>query len=268
VNATRWPAKVEVLGVGVSVTDYDQAVAAIMAAAARGEPAVVTALPVHGIVTVGRDRDLRRHVREFELVVPDGQPVRWAMNWLHEAHLADRVYGPELMLRLCARAAEEGVGVYLYGSHPHVLERLRAELLRRFPSLPIAGVESPPFRPLTPEEDRAAVERIEASGARLVFLGLGCPRQDEFAAAHRTRLRAVQVCVGAAFDFHSGNKPTAPAWLQRRGLEWAFRLTQEPGRLWRRYLFTNTAFSVQLAVEIVRDRGRRLRARLAGRRRS
>jgi exopolysaccharide biosynthesis WecB/TagA/CpsF family protein len=251
----RWPAKREILGVGVSATTYDEAVEAILRAAHERAGGVVTALPVHGVVTAAQDPAFRAKVNGFELVAPDGQPVRWALNLLHGAGLRDRVYGPELMLRLCARAAAEGVSVFLYGSLPDVVERLRANLLARYPALRIAGAEAPPFRPLTPEEDRETVARIEASNAGLVFLGLGCPRQDEFAFAHRERLRAVQVCVGAAFDFHSGNKRMAPAFLQRNGLEWLFRLSQEPSRLWRRYLVTNSIFTARLAAELLR-RGR------------
>jgi N-acetylglucosaminyldiphosphoundecaprenol N-acetyl-beta-D-mannosaminyltransferase len=120
-------------------------------------------------------------------------------------------------------------------------------LIQKFPRLRIAGAEAPPFRRLTPEEDEAMVQRINASGAGLVFIGLGCPKQDHFAADHMDHIQAVQVCVGAAFDFHAGNKRTAPAWMQRRGLEWLFRLFQEPRRLWKRYLVTNTLFLVKLA---------------------
>jgi exopolysaccharide biosynthesis WecB/TagA/CpsF family protein len=263
-TADRWPRKLPVLGVGISATAYDEAVAAIMAAAQSGAGGIVTALPVHGVITAARDADLRKKIDSFELVAPDGQPVRWALNLLHHARLADRVYGPELMLRLCRRASEEGAGIYLYGSHPHVIEQLRENLLRRFPSLRVVGCESPPFRALTPEEDRDTVARINATGARLVFVGLGCPLQDEFAFAHRDAIRAVQVCVGAAFDFHSGNKRMAPAWMQRNGLEWLFRLGEEPGRLWRRYLVTNAIFLARLSAELfsrgigrTRERARR-----------
>jgi exopolysaccharide biosynthesis WecB/TagA/CpsF family protein len=248
----RWPAKRDVLGVGVSATTYDEAVEVILHAARSGAGGVVTALPVHGVVTAAHDPSFRAKVNGFELVAPDGQPVRWALNLLHRAGLRDRVYGPELMLRLCSRAAAEGVGVYLYGSLPHVVERLRANLVARYPALRVVGAESPPFRPLAPQEDAAATARIVASGAGLVFLGLGCPLQDEFAFAHRHRLRAVQVCVGAAFDFHSGNKRMAPALLQRSGLEWLFRLSQEPSRLWRRYLVTNSLFVAGVVGELVR----------------
>jgi exopolysaccharide biosynthesis WecB/TagA/CpsF family protein len=203
-------------------------------------------------------------------VSADGQPVRWAMNLLHGTRLADRVYGPELMLRLCRGAAEAGIAIYLYGGGPAVTEQLRANLLRLCPKLHIAGSETPPFRPLTPEEDRAVVERINHSGAGLMFIGLGCPKQDLFAHEHRTRLQAVQVCVGAAFDFHAGVKKMAPQWLQRHGLEWLYRLSQEPGRLWQRYLVTNSIFLGRLGAALVRRRkrpparGRCLRSGRAG----
>jgi exopolysaccharide biosynthesis WecB/TagA/CpsF family protein len=249
-----WPRKVDLFGVGVSVTDYAEATAAVLLAAARGEPAVVTAHAVHAIVTASGDAELRRKVNTFELVTPDGQPVRWAMNLLHRAGLSDRVYGPELMLRLCRGAAEAGISIYLYGGNPAVAEKLRANLQQSCPGLEIAGYEAPPFRPLTPEEDEAVVERINAGGAGLVFIGLGCPKQDLFAYDHRDSIRAVQVCVGAAFDFHAGVKPMAPAWMQKRGLEWLYRLIQEPGRLWRRYLVTNSIFLAKLAMAYVRSR--------------
>jgi exopolysaccharide biosynthesis WecB/TagA/CpsF family protein len=173
------------------------------------------------------------------------------MNLLHGTRLPERVYGPELTLRLCRRAAEEGISIYLFGGSPDVLEQLKANLERRFPGLFIAGSESPPFRRLTPEEDAAIVDRINASGARLVFIGLGCPKQDVFAFEHRTTIHAVQVCVGAAFDFHAGAKKIAPAWMQRLGLEWLFRLIQEPRRLWRRYLVTNSIFLRKLSAELL-----------------
>jgi exopolysaccharide biosynthesis WecB/TagA/CpsF family protein len=166
---------------------------------------------------------------------------------LHGAGLRERVYGPELMLRLCRMAADAGLGVYLYGGTPEVLDRLVARLSRRCPGLCVVGAEAPPFRTLTADEDEAVCARIRSSGARLVFIGLGCPKQDLFAHAHRDRIAAVQICVGAAFDFHAGVKPMAPRWMQRSGFEWLFRLAQEPRRLGRRYLVTNTVFLTMFA---------------------
>ena len=242
-----WPSRHDLFGVSVSATSYDDAAEVIIAAAKRRQSAVVTHLPVHGIVTAACDRQYRAKVNTFDLVAPDGQPVRWALNKFHATSLSDRVYGPELMLRLCRRAADEGVGVYLFGSTPDVVERLKNRLGAQCPELRIAGCESPPFRPLSAEETTGAVERINASGAGLVFIGLGCPRQDVFAFENRDRIRAVQLCVGAAFDFHAGNKKMAPPWMQRRGLEWLFRLKEEPKRLWKRYLVTNSIFVALVA---------------------
>jgi len=237
-----WPAKHELFGVSLSATDYQQAEDLLIEAAGRRQSACVTHLPVHGVVQAVLDRGYRQRINSFELTAPDGQPVRWAMNRFFKTRLPDRVYGPELMLRLCARAASAGIGVYLYGSTPEVVTSLAANLQRRFAGLRIVGAESPPFRPLTGEEDRQAVQRINDSGAGLLFLGLGLPRQDHFAYEHRHSIRAVQVCVGAAFDFHAGTVPMAPGWMQRRGLEWLFRLCKEPRRLWRRYVVTNSLF--------------------------
>jgi exopolysaccharide biosynthesis WecB/TagA/CpsF family protein len=239
-------------GVGVSATDYEASAALILEAAERHQPATVTHLPVHGIVTAALDSEYRTKINSFDIVAPDGQPVRWALNHIYHAGLTDRVYGPELMLRLCQGAALRKIGVYLYGSYPEVVAMLRTKLLDRCPELRIVGCESPPFRPLTPDEDAQVVQRINESRAGLVFLGLGCPRQDVFAYEHRRKIQAVQLCVGAAFDFHAGHKRMAPAWMQRASLEWLFRLTQEPRRLWKRYLFTNTVFSFLLARRLLR----------------
>ena len=252
--AVRWPRKFDVLGVEVSATTYDELVPLFIAAAQRGQPALATFLPVHGIVTGARDLTYRYRINAFDVVGPDGQPVRWALNKLHNACLADRVYGPELMMRLCAAAANHDVPIYLYGSTPEVLSALSVKLVQRCPGLQIAGAESPPFRRLSDVETTAVIDRINASGAGLVFIGLGCPRQDVFAHDNRHAIRPVQLCVGAAFDFHAGTKKMAPAWMQKRGLEWLFRLTQEPGRLWRRYLVTNTTFVFLMARRLVTGR--------------
>ena len=247
----NWPPKHTLFGVTVSATDYQQAARAVMAAARRREGGVVTHLAVHALVTAARDASYRMKVNTFEVVAPDGMPVRWALNRLEGTDLPDRVYGPELMLRLCRRAAETGVGVYLYGSTPDVVQALQSSLLDRFPALRVVGCEPSLFRPLTAEEDEAFVRRVNDSGAGLLFLGLGCPLQESFAYEHRWSIQAVQLCVGAAFDFHAGNKRMAPPWMQRRGLEWLFRLTQEPSRLWRRYLVTNAVFCLLFARRLV-----------------
>ena len=253
-SAIAWPAKYDLFGVKVSATTYEEAVRVIVESARRRAPAVVSLHAVHALVTASRDPALQRQVNTFKMIGPDGQPVRWAINLLHGAGLRQRVYGPELMLRLCRRAAERGVAIYLYGSTPEVLDKLCSNLKAMFPELIIAGAESPPFRSLTAEEQDEMVRRVNQSGAGIMFVGLGAPKQDRFAYEHRHRIRSVQVCVGAAFDFHAGMLKMAPQWMRRHGLEWLFRLVMEPGRLWRRYLVTNSIFLVKLLVSFLPPR--------------
>jgi N-acetylglucosaminyldiphosphoundecaprenol N-acetyl-beta-D-mannosaminyltransferase len=237
-----WPKKLDLFGVAVSATNYREAVTAIVLAASRGSSAVVSCHAVHAIVAASYDSELREKVNSFEIITPDGQPVCWALNLFSKAGLKDRVYGPELMLQLCAAAVEKKISIFLYGSVSHVLAKLQARLEVLTPNLKIAGALSPPFRPLTQVEDYEAVRQINASGAAIVFIGLGCPKQDLFAFEHRDKLDAVQVCVGAAFDFHAQVKPMAPGWMQKLGLEWLFRLLHEPRRLGPRYMITNSLF--------------------------
>ncbi len=249
-----WPDKYDVLGVKVSATDYDELSEMVIQAAREHVAGTVTALAVHGLVTASLNAPFGAKLNSFDAVSPDGQPVRWALKWLHGIRLNDRVYGPFLMLRLCERAANSGMGVYLYGSYPSVVEALKENLLRQFPGIRIVGSEPSAFRPLLPAEDMALVERINSSGASLVFLGLGCPVQEEFAYDHRSKIRAIQICVGAAFDFHAGNKKMAPSWMQAKGLEWLYRLLQEPKRLWRRYLITNSLFLLKVLLQKTNQR--------------
>ena len=255
-SAVAWPVKHDLFGVCVSATDYDEVVDKTIAAAKAGQSALIDFMPVHGLIPAVQDPAHLNRLNQFDIVAPDGQPVRWAMNYFYRASLRDRVYGPELTWRLCEAAAKNGVSIYLFGSTNQVLEKLQKRLMGAFPALKIAGAESPPFRPLTPQEDKAAVERINASGAGLLFLGTGSPRQEVFAFEHRASIRPVQLCVGAAFDFHAGTKKIAPSWMQRRGLEWLFRLTQEPRRLWKRYLVMNTTYVLLVLREIVFPRRR------------
>lgn len=256
-KSVTWPQKHELLGVNVSATDYQEACETILDAARLRQSAAVSAFSVHALIEAATRPDLAEKINRFQMITPDGQPVRWALNWLHKTGLRDRVYGPRLMWEVCRRAAEENVSIYLYGSSPETLAALEANLVKAFPTLQIAGVESPPFRSLTQDEDQQMVERVNASGAGLMFVGLGCPKQDYFAADHVDRIQTVQLCVGAAFDFHAGTKATAPEWMQSRGLEWAFRLSQEPQRLWKRYLVTNSLFIMKLIGQLVRQRLRK-----------
>jgi len=248
----RWPRKVEVFGVRYTPTTYDDAARTIIDAAKRGIRGTVSCHAVHALVTFSGDPRLRAIANEFDMVTPDGQPVRWALNLLHGTRLADRVYGPELMRRVCAQASANDVPVYLYGGSPDVRKDLPERLNEMFPGLRVVGSESPPYRPLTSAENEQVVNRINTSGAGIVFIGLGCPKQDTFAFANRRHIRGVQICVGAAFDFHAGAKSMAPAWMQRAGLEWSYRLFREPRRLWRRYLMTNSVFVTKLGWTLLR----------------
>jgi N-acetylglucosaminyldiphosphoundecaprenol N-acetyl-beta-D-mannosaminyltransferase len=238
----HWPMKKDLFGVSVSPTTYDQATDAIMQAAVEGRGGVATFLAVHGIVSAATNEEYRESVNRCQIVAPDGQPVRWALNYFHESNLQDRVYGPEMMRRVCERCAQQGLSIFLCGSTLQVLALLASRLREMFPEIKFAGVYSPPFRPMTAYENDELCAQINNSGAAVVFVGLGVPRQEIFADANRDKIRAVQLCVGAAFDFHAGNKKTAPAFMQRHGLEWLYRLSQEPGRLWKRYLVTNSIF--------------------------
>lgn len=242
-----WPVKRDLFGVQITAAEYEPIVDAIIRAGRDRQAAVASCFAVHALVTYRNDPKLRDTVNRFAIVAPDGQPIRWALNSLYQARLGTNVRAAELMWRVCESAEKEGVSIYLYGVTPEVLSRLIERINLAFPNLKIAGSESPPFRPLTKEEDEAAIKRINDSGAGVVFLGLGCPKQDYFAAAHVDRINAVQMCLGAAFDFQAGSKKEAPRWMQRAGLEWFFRLCQEPRRLWRRYLVTNTQFICMFA---------------------
>ncbi|MDY6937529.1 MAG: WecB/TagA/CpsF family glycosyltransferase [Cyanobacteriota bacterium] len=249
------PQKTSVLGIGVSRTNYRECTEFIIESAKLRHSCTVAPTPVHGIMSGYLDREHGSYLNQFTMVTPDGQPVRWAVNLLRqsgEAPLNDRVCGPVLTLHICQRAAEENLSVFFYGSTQTVLERLQSNLQRQFPNLKIAGAISPPFRPLSDEEQAEYIDRIHESGASIVFVGLGCPRQEKWAFEHRDRLNCPVICIGAAFDFHSGNIPQAPAWMQNAGLEWLFRLTQEPTRLWKRYLMLNPLYILLLVVEIVK----------------
>ncbi len=209
----------------------------------------VSALAVHGVMTGVLNSTQRCRLNQFDLLVPDGQPVRWALRWLHRVNLTDRVYGPTLMSEICRRASEVNLPIFLFGGNREMLESLKARLTDRFPGLQIAGIRPSAFRRLTPAERDEAVAEIRASGAQIVFVGLGCPRQEVFAFEMRQLLGMPLVAVGAAFPFLAGMLPQAPPAWQRRGLEWLYRLAQEPRRLWKRYLVLNPLYLALLGLQ-------------------
>lgn len=243
------PAAKNILGVHIAAIDYAAAVEFVCACIRHRRGAIISAMAVHGVMSGVLDARRRLRLNQFDLLVPDGQPVRWALNWLHGTRLRDRVYGPEFMRRICARAASEGASIYLYGSTAAVVTALAARLVSLFPSIRIAGCEPSVFRELTPAEQFALQHRIQSSGAAVVFVGLGCPRQEDFAYDFRGRIAAPMLTVGAAFPLLAGVLPQAPPWMQRAGLEWLFRLAAEPRRLWRRYLLLNPAYIALVALQ-------------------
>jgi len=232
-----------ILGVPLAVTDYERTLDWIDAAVTLGAREYLCVAAVHTVMESHEDAALREAVDGAAFTVPDGQPLAWALRKL--GHDIDaRVYGPELMARACARAERSGQRFYLYGGRDdRALAQLAANLLGRHPGLTLAGGFSPPFRDLSDAELDDIATRINAARPDVVWVGIGVPKQEKWMAAMRERLDApVLVGVGAAFDFHAGLIPQAPPWMQRRGLEWAFRLAQEPRRLWKRYARHNPRF--------------------------
>ena len=246
--------KRNVLGINVSVIDYEGAVAAIVQAAKEHRSLKVSALAVHGVMTGALNREHRWRLNSFDMVTMDGQPVRWALNLLYKTGMKDRVYGPNLTLKVCDQASREGLPIYLYGSRAEVLEKLQARLTEQFPGLIIAGSRPSLFRRSTDAEKQAIENEIRSSGACIVLVGLGCPRQEVWVYENADALRMPALAVGAAFDFHAGLLNEAPRAMQERGLEWLYRLSQEPKRLWRRYIFLNPAFLVLLFAQFTRLR--------------
>ncbi len=249
IDASRAGSKRNLLGVLIDAVDYQTTVNRVISAAIGQRPLAVSALAVHGVMTGVLDSMHRYRLNHLDLVVPDGQPVRWALNLLYQTGLPDRVYGPNLMLRICEKAAEAGLPVYLYGSREEVLNRLVANLRARFQGLIIAGSQPSRFAQISAEAKSEIIDRIRESGAALTFVGLGCPRQEIWIYEYKHDLNMPLIAVGAAFDFHAGAIRQAPRQMQDLGLEWLYRLVHEPGRLWRRYLALNPLYLALLFLQ-------------------
>lgn len=232
-----------VLSATVDVIPWEQAIARIMGWSRRKESRYVCISNVHSVVTAGQDASFGAVVRNADMVTPDGAPVAWMVRRLGFGK-QERINGPDLMWKYCAQASMRDESIFLYGGSSETLTLLQKQLLAAFPGIKIAGAISPPFRALSAEEDAADVERINASGAGTVWVSLGCPKQEKWMAAHVGRVNAVMIGVGAAFDYHAGTVKRAPLWMQHNGLEWLHRLCSEPGRLWKRYLVTNSLFVI------------------------
>jgi exopolysaccharide biosynthesis WecB/TagA/CpsF family protein len=239
-----------VLGVGIAAVNRQSASDAILAAARSRSQLSVSALAVHAVMEAQGDPEYRRRLNALDLALPDGQPVRWALNLSSKAALRDRVYGPFLMRHLCAAAAAEGLPIFLFGSTEATLARLSTALNVQHPGLVVAGTRASRFRRVSEAEARADAADIQRSGAQIVFCGLGCPRQESWVHAMRPLVQAPLVAVGAAFALWAGERSMAPSWMQASGLEWLYRLAQEPRRLAGRYLVQNPRFALRVMRQV------------------
>ena len=242
-------ARVNILGVGIHTLSLPEVLDRLEQAIQHLQRSYVCVANVHTIMECQSDPSFRQVNNEALLVVPDGMPLVWVAR-LRGHKSVQRVYGPDLMLALCELSAQKGYRNFFYGGSPATLERLTQHLSEKFPGLSIAGTDSPPFRPLTPEEETQAMARINEAAPDVVWVCLGAPKQEKWIYQHRNCLQApLLIGVGAAFNFHAGTVAQAPPWMQKRGLEWVFRLFQEPRRLWRRYLLLNPLFICYLALQ-------------------
>lgn len=239
-----------ILGTKLDLTSYLPATRSILNWANTGSSRYVCIANVHLLMEAYDSRDFRKRVNDADLVTADGMPLVWLMR-LKGVRQQARVYGPTLMLHVLEAAAQSGIPVGFYGGTVRTLASLVKRMQAHYRSLSIVYSCSPPFHAMSPEEDVAVVDQINRSGAKILFVGLGCPKQETWMADHRGLVNAVMLGVGAAFDFHAGLKPQAPMWMQRAGLEWSFRLFTEPRRLWKRYLYHNPRFVLLAAADLL-----------------
>jgi len=242
-----------ILGVSVHPTSYQEAVAQITSWAKWKESRYVCAANVHMVMEAHDSPTFMQVVNDADLVTPDGMPLVWVMRRLGFPH-QERVYGPDLMIKLIEASAQNSIPIGFYGGSSQVLGDLVNRIKEEYHSPEIAYSFSPPFRPLSSEEDATITDRINAAGMRILFVGLGCPKQEQWMARHKGKISAVMVGVGAAFDFYAGRMPQAPSCIQKAGLEWMYRLFKEPRRLWKRYLVHNPRFAVLALNQILRKK--------------
>ena len=247
-SMASYPSRV-ILGVRVDATSYVDACQRVIAWAQQGESRTVCAANVHMVMEAYDDPAFREMVNAADLVTSDGMPLVWMLRRLGYPHQT-RVYGPDLMLHVLRAAAQQDLSVGFYGSSPDVLQALITKTGERFPGLRVVYAYSPPYLPLRPEEDQSVVKEINATRPQILFVGLGCPKQERWMADHKGSVKAVMLGVGMAFDIHAGKVRQAPAWIQNLGLEWLFRLGKEPKRLWRRYLTFNPRFLVLAIMQL------------------
>lgn len=231
----------EILTVPIDVIGWNDAIERILKLAKKRQSSYVCICNVHSVVTAKGDSGFKAVVQEADMVTPDGMPIVWMLRKLGY-NKQERINGPDLLWKLCGALSKNGVSSYFYGGSERTLNKLYERLSVNFPVLQISGMVSPPYRKLSKHEDEMYVKAINDSGAGVLFVSLGCPKQERWMAEHRGRINAVMIGVGAAFDYHAGTLKRAPVWMQNNGLEWFFRFVKEPRRLWKRYLVTNYLF--------------------------
>jgi N-acetylglucosaminyldiphosphoundecaprenol N-acetyl-beta-D-mannosaminyltransferase len=245
------PPRFDVLGVQVSATNMAEAVSTIMGWIEKGERHYVCVTGVHGVMESQRDEELLRIHKASGLTVPDGMPMVWAGR-LHGFPRIGRVFGPELMMKVCGLSVEKGYSHFLYGGAPGVADELRHRLQKKFPDIKIVGAFTPPFRPLVRWEEEQLIDQVARAKPDIFWVGLSCPKNERFMDAYFSKLDTkVMLGVGAAFDFHTGRAQDAPALMKKTGLQWLHRLCQEPGRLWKRYLINNPIFVAKFLRQLI-----------------
>lgn len=247
--------RVPVVSLHVDICDYETAIARVAELVAAGDSGYVCCATVHMTMEAVDDPAFRDIVNSASMVTPDGMPLVWMQRLLGKKE-AYQVRGPSLMPKLLAFAAEKGLTVGFHGGSAQVLAEVQKRATAEFPRLETAYLHSPPFREVTVVEDAEMIAKLNGSKTQILFVGLGCPKQERWMAAHRSDTNAVMIGVGAAFDFYAGTAAESPEWLRKLGLEWFFRLVSEPKRLWRRYLILNPRFMWHALRQLVTKRNK------------
>lgn len=248
-----------VIGSPVTALPFDEQIQQILKWASSRISKSVYVANVHMLMEAYWHPEMRSVLQDADLVTPDGVPLVWMLR-LMGAHKQDRVAGMEILLALCKEASLQNISIFFLGSEKEILDRMKARLEREFPELQIAGMEPLPFRPLSATEDDSLVQKLNASSAGLVFLSLGCPKQEYWIAQHKGTIKAVMIGLGGAFPVYAGMKKWAPRWVRESGLEWCYRLIQEPRRLWKRYSKTIPPFIWLALKQLLAEYSLRLRS--------